>query len=602
MFSQPSFCLFHKFPILEYAVSSFVLVFQSERMISPSIKTKFNRRHSVSSPSSSTQTHEKRNSPLFSLFRKPESHPFPPTVSNRLSGESKQKRRLSLDVTTDNEEGGFYTPRGSPSHISPTRIEKNTNQRDKQNTSDEDINHSEFSTLDKNEPSSKSGSTSTEKSSLYTQAVVVGAGLSGLTILHLLEKHGVQPQVFESSSRVGGRILPFYDNLRDQQIISESETTRRLNPILDSSSNQASNTVSDDKNIALAPIDLGLYTISPEDVSVIELIKSLEIDVSPISDGTTLVQTAISRPIKTFKSTIVKERLLSPVGGIVAVIDKLKKDTEIKFDHKLIFLSRVGEYWRLLFQHNNSRKGFLVFTKLVFIAISPRKFAEVRTDDRSVSKAMLSLLETIPTQYIDSVQFIAYYEKGFWISNYESDLSPDLKSVDDVRIIYCPQGPVVEAHTVSLSGRGPFAIVGRVHLNHIAQLDREESNESRYRKVAILKRTIANHLSQLLGPEANFTKKVVIIDWRVAEHVSSVKDREEMRHLTKKMNQEGKAADTFDRLKQTGQLRMLSDALSVQGLFFSFSDVHPEIPGTAEAAVLFAKKAVQSASKLNFFK
>lgn len=41
---------------------------------------------------------------------------------------------------------------------------------------------------------------------MHKQVIIIGGGLSGLTLAYLLEKKGFEPTIIEASSRLGGRI------------------------------------------------------------------------------------------------------------------------------------------------------------------------------------------------------------------------------------------------------------------------------------------------------------------------------------------------------------------------------------------------------------
>lgn len=41
---------------------------------------------------------------------------------------------------------------------------------------------------------------------MHKQVIIIGGGLSGLTLAYLLERKGFEPTIIEASSRLGGRI------------------------------------------------------------------------------------------------------------------------------------------------------------------------------------------------------------------------------------------------------------------------------------------------------------------------------------------------------------------------------------------------------------
>lgn len=440
----------------------------------------------------------------------------------------------------------------------------------------------------------KSGSSSSQNS-LRERAVVVGAGLSGLTITYFLKKHGINPLVFESSSRTGGRIYALKSGIN-----TPPRTETPSNSIAENSDSEPSQIKENNKNCynsfeekenIVSKIDIGFRTIHPEYSNTAELISSLGLEVSAISSGVTLIQSGKFSPVTIWKSSVAKKQLLAPSGGMNLFVDRLSKDINIRIEHKLELLSFNAGHWHLEFQKLGTKEKVYVSTKLLFIAIPPRKFADVTFGNQIVPNALLFLLKQTPTQYIDNVWFVAHYNEEFW--------SP--VHLNYVPVAYCPQGPLLEVYTSALSKYGPFSIVGRIHPTYTTQISSsgKHGTKNGVTNQSDMKEEITNHLARLFGPKAKTPQKVTIIDFRRNKDLCSGEDWTDFHCSTAENGTEVSPLTKDDRIDLFNSIQYFSETLARRGLFLAFPDVHPIDPGSAEQAVVAAKKAIQHASILN---
>lgn len=556
-------------------------------MTPPALKPLLRRRGSVSPSTPSDNSSNQRNSPATpSRFQQPNLRRFSQRSSTDRSAHSTQSPRdLLPNITSELDQFRFVTPESSTKSSPPT-IPTNVFLRDNQKGLKELPQQSH----EKNKMENFSPTSDTTKSSIdasRAQAVVVGAGLTGLTVAHFLKEEGIEPVIFEKSSRVGGRVLAIHcgKSTKISEKIDPSTSPDKL-PTIDQEQSDHK-TILQDSSLERQThkIDVGFQSIPHDCKDLLDLIKSLGLQVCSVGDGTLFVQPPGKRSAKSWKCSMVKDQMLRPSGGMSALVDSLHKDIDIRTNHELIHISWSSNYWRLLFQLAGSKSGFSIATRLLFIAIPPKQFAKVGNDNVCIPRSLISVMERFPTQYTNTVSFVAHYNSQFWGSS-----SP---------VAFSPRGPVVEAYTMSLSETGPYAIVGKIHSRVVKTIVQDPKNSPNSRPD--LKVLIIRHLCDLFGMEAQSARSVTIVDWREMDREDVVKNHtpEDSPGPADRLRNEMSMLPDYPNLYE--QFCESSQTLALRGLYFVLPDCQAGNAHATGDVALQAKRAVSSAARLKNF-
>ena len=294
---------------------------------------------------------------------------------------------------------------------------------------------------------------------MQTDILIVGGGLSGLSLARDLEKNNRDYRLLESRDRFGGRIV--------------TETVKSKN---DS-----------------GYFDLGPAWFWPGQPRMEKLINELKLHVfEQYSIGALLFEDEQGQVFKDagYSSMAGSYRLM---GGFSALIDAMTKQLT---DEHLYLKSHVTE----VKQHNShllvsvkKHDDFIetVQCNKVVLALPPRLAADSINYSPELDKRVITSMRGIPTWMAGQAKIMAVYETPFWR---DSDLSGDVMS---------RRGPMVEIHDASPVEDGPYALFGFVGYGVNARKDREEA----------LRHSAQEQLVRLFGKQASQPIKLIMQDW-----------------------------------------------------------------------------------------
>lgn len=422
--------------------------------------------------------------------------------------------------------------------------------------------------------------------SFCLQAAVVGAGLSGLTVAYYLKASDIIPVVFEKSTRVGGRVLGVPCCLPNKRKESSSS---RINhgavAYVNDSRTHCSEAATKTEPASDFMIDVGLNSIHKDSKNLRELVKRLGLHVSPMWDGIVLVKSPKSRTVKAWKSPMVKNERLCPSGGMIEVINRLKRGVNVKKDHELVDVEWCATYWLLSFRLSEDKPVYSVPTRLLFIAIPPKAFTRVTVHNSCIPQSLMAALERFPTKYIDTISFVAQFSRPFWESKYPG-FSP---------VSFTPQGPVVEAFTVSKSETGPFAIVGRVR-KQIAKTTSEQHKKSSNPRFD-LRVLIVRHLRKIFGDGAQLATSVILVDWEEPEQENLAKNIRASVPQCNDTSLKKEMVSPPNFITSYQHFCEISNELELRGLYLICPDCRLNYLEIAEKAVETAKRTAAKALK-----
>lgn len=206
------------------------------------------------------------------------------------------------------------------------------------------------------------------------EVVIIGGGLSGLTLAYLLEQKNYEIKLIEASPRLGGRI---------QTVNGALET----------------------------PMELGATWFSDSHVQLLSLLAKLEIKkFEQFTKGVSLFQTSKFDPPQQFSVPESESPSYRIVGGTERLIDGLNKklhQTKIVLNTKAVNISIDQD--NLLIKTNQSTFS----CAKVIICMPPQIISSIELPDE-IPSHLLNLLPTVQTWMAGSIKFTVEYERAFW--------------------------------------------------------------------------------------------------------------------------------------------------------------------------------------------
>ncbi|MCL6217265.1 flavin monoamine oxidase family protein [Zunongwangia pacifica] len=205
--------------------------------------------------------------------------------------------------------------------------------------------------------------------------VIVGAGLSGLTLGYLLSKHNVEVLILEASDRVGGRI---------QTIKGTLET----------------------------PLELGATWFSNMHPRLIQFLEELNIEKYPqFSRGKSLFQTKSFEPPQEFYVPEAEAPSYRIAGGTQQLTDalarKLNSDT-IKLNSRLVEVNELGKEL-----HLKTEDGQNYITNQLIFCLPPKLISPIKFTPE-LPKEVTTILPRVQTWMEGSIKFVVEYKNAFW--------------------------------------------------------------------------------------------------------------------------------------------------------------------------------------------
>ena len=206
--------------------------------------------------------------------------------------------------------------------------------------------------------------------------IIIGGGLSGLTLAYLLSKKDIFATVLEASSRLGGRI---------QTIKGENET----------------------------PMELGATWFSDMHKHLISLLDDLDLNKFPqYSKGKSLFQTKSFEPPQEFYIPETESPSYRIAGGTQNLINSLhtKIDAgQIKLDTKVISIKEIKN--ELIVIANNGEE--FIADKVV-LCLPPQLTGSLIKFSPALPDHISRILPTVQTWMAGSIKFALEYSEPFW--------------------------------------------------------------------------------------------------------------------------------------------------------------------------------------------
>lgn len=300
---------------------------------------------------------------------------------------------------------------------------------------------------------------------IEADVIIVGGGLSGLSLAHHLQNAGVDYQLLEARDRLGGRIKT-----------STVEINNRV-----------------------GAFDLGPSWYWPGQPRMRDLANTLGFNTfEQYASGKICFEDETGK-VQRGRGFASMEGSFRIVGGMNSIINKLSQLLDKNRIHVGFPISKLrqNKQIELIDQFSNSvAKG-----RLVVLAVPPRVAGKFKFEPE-LSKNTMASLRSVPTWMGAQAKFVAVYEKPFWR---EMGLSGDAMS----RI-----GPLGEIHDATDPRSGMGALFGFVGVP--ASSRRMRSDE--------IKTAALNQLENIFGVDAKEPLDYFLKDWAFDNKTATEED------------------------------------------------------------------------------
>lgn len=206
--------------------------------------------------------------------------------------------------------------------------------------------------------------------------IIIGAGLSGLTLAYLLAKQKQNVTILEASARIGGRI----------QTINGTLNT---------------------------PLELGATWFSDIHTNLLSLLMELQIEKFPqYSGGISLFQTKSFEPAQGFYVPASDTPSYRIAGGTQLLIDTLEKKLPagtIRLNSQVRSIQK--EQGHLLLETTRDEK---YMAEKIVICLPPQLAASGIEFSPALPATVRALLPTVQTWMAGAIKFVVEYENAFW--------------------------------------------------------------------------------------------------------------------------------------------------------------------------------------------
>ncbi len=211
---------------------------------------------------------------------------------------------------------------------------------------------------------------------LNERILIIGGGLSGLTLAYLLSKASIKVTVLEGSSRLGGRI---------QTIKGANQT----------------------------PLELGATWFSDIHPNLLSLIDELGLRKYPqFSRGISLFQTKSFEPPQKFfvpEAEMPSYRLAGGTGMLIGALARKLPDEAIMLNTKVTTVKETGNGVLL-----ETADGRSMNAGKAIVCIPPRLATKHLVFSPKLPDALDAVLPTVQTWMAGSVKFTLEYDQPFW--------------------------------------------------------------------------------------------------------------------------------------------------------------------------------------------
>ena len=301
---------------------------------------------------------------------------------------------------------------------------------------------------------------------MKTEYLIVGAGLSGLYMAHLLEKAGKDYRLIEARDRIGGRVL-------SSPVLNTSKT---LSP--------------------LDTFDMGPSWFWPQiHPRMSKLIKKLQLSIfSQHSQGEYLIENQQNSPAVRYKSGYEQSpKSMRVAGGMQSITDALLVTLEqdhVQLNTRVQNVARINEGHSQVTVSHNDKEEIIEATSVIF-AMPLRLLADSISFQPSLPTKTKQHFSATATWMAAHAKFFAIYDSPFWR---KEGLSGDANS----RV-----GPLVEIHDASTFD-GVGALFGFVGIDAITRKNAGD---------ALIKEAAVAQLTRIFGDKASQPIDVKLIDW-----------------------------------------------------------------------------------------
>lgn len=267
--------------------------------------------------------------------------------------------------------------------------------------------------------------------------LIVGGGLSGLTLAYLLSKYHIDSTLLEASSRFGGRIQTVKGPLG-------------------------------------TPLELGATWLTDAHSRLLAMMKILDLDKHPqVSSGISLFQTCTQEPPQRFSVPHEESSSFRIVGGtselIEALIQKLTPQ-QIKLNSKIQKISEEKDELKV-----EITSGEVYTTDYVIVCLPPQVIASEIDFSPVLPDPMPQLLPNVQTWMAGSIKFVLEFQEPFW------------KKAGYSGMVFSHVGIIAEMYDHSNAENTKFGFTGFLN-----------SSASRF-SPAERQKLVLNHLTELLG-------------------------------------------------------------------------------------------------------
>ena len=269
--------------------------------------------------------------------------------------------------------------------------------------------------------------------------LIVGGGLSGLTLAYLLSKRNIEAKILEASPRLGGRIQTIKGTLK-------------------------------------TPLELGATWFSDMHKNMFNLLNELGLQkYEQFSKGKSLFQTKSFEPPQEFFMPASQSPSYRIADGTQALIDALANQLDnenIKLNTKVEAITNIGNALEV-----KSSNGQKIQADKVIICVPPQLVDSQIQFSPELPNSVTKVLPTVHTWMAGSIKFVLEYNNPFWRNNGHSGM------------LFSHSGIVSEMHDHTNAKENKFGFTGFLNGGAISY-----SQEVR-------KEFVIRQLSELLGNE-----------------------------------------------------------------------------------------------------